>query len=217
MILRRLAVGAAMVNGGLALVLGWDAITAAAKGELGKVFINGIAALANGIAFEVARRGYHRAPMRVLGPADHTVHQGARTPADVPVRRAIAEAVDVLVHPECWFQDEGSAYCPAWEAELAACLELGRPFEPLEVVAGWTVPQVARLGAYVVWVANHPYASFRPLPAPPGMITRRLCRPRRATILRAGRALAAQARAQLLWGPHVHTPTDAGDRPARVQ
>lgn len=42
-----------------------------------------------------------------------------------------------------------------WNAELRRCMELHR-FEPV-------YKYMAKIGPHEVWIANHPYASFRPL------------------------------------------------------
>ena len=90
----------------------------------------------------------------------------------------------VLFTPGCWIQN--TAYSPLWDAQLRALLDSGEKFVVADS-SGYT----ASIGDYVVWIENHPYASFTPYS---GNSNRR---PSRATILRAMDHLAEDALAAI--------------------
>lgn len=78
----------------------------------------------------------------------------------------------VLLTPSCWLQN--CALDAGWDRELRWLLDNGYRFHDIDKYH-------ARIGDYEVWIANYPYAAFRY-----GDI-----RPRRATIIRAWKVLAA--------------------------
>lgn len=78
----------------------------------------------------------------------------------------------VLFTPSCWIQNYD--YSQLWDAQLRALLVSGEKF-----VVVSANDYTANIGNYVVWIKNHPYASFKPYGAGGS------CRPSRATILRA--------------------------------
>jgi hypothetical protein len=73
-----------------------------------------------------------------------------------------------LFTPGCWIQL--GTYSPDWDAELNRLL--------MEHQVERTGNYTARIGRRVVWIENHPYASFRPNDFDQA-------RPKRATILKA--------------------------------
>ncbi len=81
----------------------------------------------------------------------------------------LAGLTRVLCTPTCWLQN--STYSAEWDRKLNQLMK-GHRFKTLDA-------HRARLGPVVVWIANHPYASFTPE-------NRHVeIRPRRITILRA--------------------------------
>lgn len=84
-----------------------------------------------------------------------------------------ASVLRVLTTPACWLQNND--YCPEWDEELNRLMRTERFTD----VTRYT----ARIGGHLVWVANHPYASFT--------MREHEVRPSRATILRAKRKLMA--------------------------
>jgi len=73
----------------------------------------------------------------------------------------------VLFTPSCWFQ--GNMYSAEWDRQLKELLKTYRFTEIGE--------HTAKLGSCVVWIANHPYASFSPYNMD--------ARPKRSTVLLA--------------------------------
>lgn len=85
------------------------------------------------------------------------------------ILREISGWFRVLFTPSCWIQNE--RFSSVWDEHLN-CLAQSESFSQID---GYT----ARLGNEILWIANHPYASFT---------SRRLSglrmRPKRITILR---------------------------------
>lgn len=81
----------------------------------------------------------------------------------------------VLFTPGCWIQNDHE-FSQAWDVELNYLLDT-YTFANFDRFT-------AMLGRQEVWVANHPYASFRPIPS--GSDLPLYIRPSRSTILRAG-------------------------------
>jgi hypothetical protein len=97
-----------------------------------------------------------------------------------------------VLTPSCWHQN--NPYSPALDRLLNDFLDARLPFEPIS-------PYEVKLGGWTWWIANHPFASF----GIDGM------RPRRATILRAGAALAAQCGSdRFVYGKLRKTKSDSG-------
>jgi hypothetical protein len=86
------------------------------------------------------------------------------------VWQRICDVFAVLVTPNCWIQVD--PYSEDWDRELTWLMDNGFTFE-------WQDNFRAKIADYRVWVRNHPYGSFE--------IDNK--RPRRATILRAGKLL----------------------------
>jgi hypothetical protein len=92
----------------------------------------------------------------------------------------LVRMLDVLVHPGCWISL--NAFSRAWDEELTWLLDNGYHFTDIE-------SYYATIGDHRIWIENHPYASFQ--------IDR--LRPRRATVLRAGRLLNQERERQLFF------------------
>ena len=75
--------------------------------------------------------------------------------------------IKALLTPWCWFQNE--QYSEAWDRKLRGLMETHKFIERDTCYA--------EIGGCLMWTANHPYASFKLLPAN--------VRPSRATILMA--------------------------------
>jgi hypothetical protein len=73
----------------------------------------------------------------------------------------------ILFTPQCWFQN--NPFSREWDRRLNALMR-DHKFKRVS-------KHSAQLGPAVMWVANHPYASFSPEGAE--------VRPRRATVLKA--------------------------------
>lgn len=89
-----------------------------------------------------------------------------------------------LLTPTCWVQNE--RYSSAWDAELRRLLKTER----FSNIGEYT----AEIGGRVLWIENHPYASFTPYKT-------LKVRPSRATILRAYDRLLSD---------HIGTPNNRG-------
>lgn len=81
----------------------------------------------------------------------------------------------VILNPMCWMQSD--SYSSDWDRALNEAMDAGE----FVLVSQYT----AKIGPFVVWTSNHPYASFSPyMNGMPKNV-----RPSRATILKAGRKL----------------------------
>lgn len=80
--------------------------------------------------------------------------------------------LDIICRPSYWVQNNSLSI--EWDRELTWLLDHGFHFRPID-----GKKHEVQLGPYIVWIANHPYASFR----------FRQLRPMRRTILRAYRQL----------------------------
>ncbi len=84
---------------------------------------------------------------------------------------SLRDVLRVLITPSCWLQV--GTYSEDWDRTLVGLLQTDR----FRNIGDYD----ATIGAYSVWIANHPYGSMR----------FGVFRPRRATILRAAQKLAA--------------------------
>lgn len=102
----------------------------------------------------------------------------------------IAEMLDVLLHPGCWLQN--NPFSREWDTVLTDLMDAGVPFLPHPIITGSATNSLCkmRIGEFVVWTSNHPYASF----------SNNDWRPRRATVLRAGRVCN---RPSARWSPKM--------------
>lgn len=59
----------------------------------------------------------------------------------------------ILLSPSYWIMN--NSYSKDWDAAMLASLEAGEKFTDID-------DYTARFGGRLIWIANHPYASFTP-------------------------------------------------------